>query len=350
MGVCSSTWAMRPVELPRDERAHLSPFEWWYFVGHLATTDAGPPVELGFETTVVRAGTGYIAVFALIDVTAGTYRTWDRYTPSPLAYRSEGEGYRFTFRPTSSATVDFGDWLRSLLAGETWRVSREATGRYRIDVAHERNALDLALMPVKPAALLGDDGVVRYGSRETLAYYVRSRLDAEGHAVLDGSRRAVRGRAWMDRQWGAARVWRYRWKFLAVQLDDGTDLVAFRVHDKRDGTLVELYGALVDPTGTKRALDDAELTIDDRAPVFRHGAIDYPTRSRIEIPSAGLVLDVEPYVEDQRRRTRNVWQPLPVWWEGACRVTGTHGGAPVVGKAFTELAGYEPFVAWPGSG
>ncbi|MCC7536417.1 MAG: hypothetical protein IT379_09395 [Deltaproteobacteria bacterium] len=339
---------MRPVELPRDERAHLWPFEWWYFVGHLETVDSGPARELAFETTVVRAGTGYVAVFALIDVLAKSYRTWDRVTPWPLVYRDDGDGFQFVFRPSTSGTFDVRESIRAWLAGETWRIAREATGRYRIVLAQEREGLDLALLPTKPAALLGDRGVVRYGTKETLAYYVRSRLDAQGTATLDGVRRAVRGRAWMDRQWGAARVWRYRWKFLAVQLDDGTDVVAFRVHDARDGSLVHVYGAIVDAAGTMRALDATEVTIADRTPTFRHGTIEYPTRTRLEVASAGLAIDVEPYVEDQRRRTRNVWQPLPVWWEGACSVSGTFGGAPVTGKAFTELAGYEPFVALPG--
>ena len=55
----------------------------------------------------------------------------------------------------------------------------------------------------------------------------------------------------------------------------------------------------------------------------------YPSRWRLAVPSEGLDLAVEPWLEAQEMRTSFVY------WEGAVRVTGTASG-----KGYVELTGY----------
>jgi predicted secreted hydrolase len=60
----------------------------------------------------------------------------------------------------------------------------------------------------------------------------------------------------------------------------------------------------------------------------------YPLAWRIAIPTQGLTLSVQPYLEDQEidRAVR--------YWEGAVRVTGSARGAQIDGQGYLELAGY----------
>ncbi|MEK7683124.1 MAG: lipocalin family protein, partial [Chloroflexota bacterium] len=57
---------------------------------------------------------------------------------------------------------------------------------------------------------------------------------------------------------------------------------------------------------------------------------EYPSGWRIDIPSAGLALEVQPLIADQELRLGIVY------WEGAVRVTGS-----VTGLGYVELTGYE---------
>jgi predicted secreted hydrolase len=52
------------------------------------------------------------------------------------------------------------------------------------------------------------------------------------------------------------------------------------------------------------------------------------------VPSAGLALKVEPYLEDQELRVAFTY------WEGAVRVSGERDGKQLSGKGYVELTGY----------
>jgi predicted secreted hydrolase len=51
-----------------------------------------------------------------------------------------------------------------------------------------------------------------------------------------------------------------------------------------------------------------------------------------------LSLKLEPLLADQELVTEK--STGVTYWEGACRVTGTRGGAPVEGNGYAELTGY----------
>jgi predicted secreted hydrolase len=51
----------------------------------------------------------------------------------------------------------------------------------------------------------------------------------------------------------------------------------------------------------------------------------YPARWRFAVPSAGLEIEIEPLVADQEMDVSFVY------WEGAVRLAGTAGGAPLAG-------------------
>jgi predicted secreted hydrolase len=132
------------------------------------------------------------------------------------------------------------------------------------------------------------------------------------------------------------------WDWLALQLDDGREVVAYRLRaagEEGGGPLA--YAALVPERPDEAApgrlrvldLDGARLEVTDRWTSPASGAV-YPAGWRLHLPAADLVLDVEPLLADQEL-------DLAVrYWEGAVAVRGTTGGRPVAGRGYAELTGY----------
>ena len=326
--------ALDPVSLPADERSHLLPAEWWYFNGHLTATD-GSGMPYGFEATVVRLGDPVFGVglavfgyFALVDIRRRGYEAADRLVGTD-AYAATTDGFLVTLPPTAPETDD-------------WTLESVTTGgstTYALDFRTSLRRLTLAAAPGKPAVLHGTGGIVDLGGSAQMAYYSRPRLTATG-TVNDGvDTRPVAGTVWMDHEWGQARFLDRQWKFFSIQLDDGDDLFFFRVARRGSDTQLSAYGARIDGGGTATVFDPATVEITDPNVPLPGG---YPVHNRLRMTGATSAdLLVVPYVTHQERRARQPSAFYPIWWEGACKVTGTFGGSAVQGRAFVELGGYE---------
>jgi predicted secreted hydrolase len=98
-------------------------------------------------------------------------------------------------------------------------------------------------------------------------------------------------------------------------------------------------GTLVDAFGMARHLGRDEVAIETlgtwRSP---HSAARYPAHWRITVLSAGLSLELAPYVPDQELRTGR--STGVTYWEGAVAGSGRVGDAPVTAEGFVELTGY----------
>ena len=324
-----------PVRLPQDEGPHRFPVEWWYVVGQIDATDRGAPQRLAFELTVarlsdpVRAGlSGWAALFSFIDPQAGTYRAAERrvWPPrSPLDV--EPTQLRFQIGD-GEALVRAEDWILEGYDGSWHLRARLPSGE----------GVDLDLRSRRPAARFGDQGVVDYGGAETMAWYSWTRLEATGTAYDGKMVRPVQGLCWMDHQWGAPHLEGYTWKVLSAHLDNGDDVVAFRLHG-RDGAEVASRCARVSPDGRTR--QSTALTLQDLPPVLRHGDAAYRPTTRLVCADLGLDLTATPLLLDQTKRTGDRRQAFPVWWEGACDLSGEADGAAITGRAFVEIAGLE---------
>src|SRR5204862_423147 len=96
---------------------------------------------------------------------------------------------------------------------------------------------------------------------------------------------------------GAERV---GWDWVALQLDDGRELMFYRLR-RKDGSADRFSaGALVDATGSARALglDDVTLEPVDAWTSPRSGA-RYPARWRLRMAGLGLDLEIAPMLADQ---------------------------------------------------
>jgi predicted secreted hydrolase len=67
------------------------------------------------------------------------------------------------------------------------------------------------------------------------------------------------------------------------------------------------------------------------------GAV-YPAGWHILVPGHGADLTVNPAMADQELRLTKMG--ALDYWEGACSIEGSVGGAPVRGVGYTELTGY----------
>ncbi len=205
-------------------------------------------------------------------------------------------------------------------------------------IAREGDAgVDLVLASAKTPVLQGDSGLSLKGAEPGNAayYYSLTRMPARGTVSVGGARFAVAGLAWMDREWSTSALGAHLagWDWFALQLDDGRELMLYRLR-RRDGTAdPHSAGSLVDPAGGVRRLgaSDARVEATGHWQSPRTG-VRYPSGWRVE--TAGLVLELAPRLLDQE---------LDVgvrYWEGAVTVRGDEGGRPVSGAGYVELVGY----------
>jgi predicted secreted hydrolase len=162
-------------------------------------------------------------------------------------------------------------------------------------------------------------------------------MPVAGEVRVGGRTLAVDGLAWMDREWSTSALApdQVGWDWFALQLDDGRELMVYRLRRRDGGVSPESQGTLVGPDGASQSLDhDAvEVSVLDHWTSPREGT-RYPARWRLRVPAAALDLAVTPLVADQEL-------DLAVrYWEGAVEVEGTGAGAPVRGAGYVELVGY----------
>jgi predicted secreted hydrolase len=327
----------RPFRLPQDHGPHFEfQTEWWYYTGQLASARGA---IYGFQLTFFRRGLTpgpppggpglatnqvYFAHFAITDAAGGRHVSAERFS------RGAGSLAGATGEPFA---VWLEDWRAESPAGDGSRI------RLRARDAASGLVLDLALEARKPLVAHGDRGVsAKSGERGNASYYVGyTRLSALGTIGVGASPAEASGEAWFDHEWSTSALGpdAVGWDWLSLQLDDGRELMCFRIR-RADGSVEEASsGTLVDASGAARRLgrDDFEIV-----PLGRwtspHTGTTYPSRWRVRVPGEGLDLVVTPLLEDQEMRTSFVY------WEGAVLLRGSAAGRPVRGRGYVELTGY----------
>jgi predicted secreted hydrolase len=324
----------RAFRLPEDHGPHPEfQTEWWYYTGNLAAADGR---RFGFQLTFFRRGlapgTGpesalaphqvYFAHFAVTDVAAERHVFSERWSRAAMGL-------------SGARAAPYRVWL------EDWEASGQGEdGRaVRLRAAEGATRLDLTLAARKPLVAHGDRGLsAKSDEPGNASYYVGyTRMAAEGRLEGAGGPAEVRGEAWFDHEWSTSALGpeAVGWDWFSLQLDDGRELMLFQLR-RRDGTVEAVSGGtLVEPDGATRrvAASDVAIEVLDtwRSP---HTGARYPARWRLTSPAHGLSLEVVPWTEEQEMRTSFTY------WEGAVRVGGTSGGAPVTGAGYVELTGY----------
>jgi predicted secreted hydrolase len=349
----------RPFVLPRDHGPHLEyQTEWWYYTGNVVGADGR---RFGFQLTFFRrafapdpadasvAGLAsrqvYFAHFAITDVAAGRHAAAERF--------SRGAG------GLAGATGEpFAVWL------EDWRADAlnadgSAVRLTTRDAAWDLS-LDLELRATKPLVAHGDRGLSPKSDEPgNASYYIgytrmtaAGRLATSASATVDSPAQReieVTGEAWFDHEWSTSALGAEAvgWDWFSLQLDDGREVMFFQIR-RDDGTVEPASGGtLVEGDGRTRRLarDDVRIEVLRR---WSSPETDgtYPSLWRLTVPSEGLDLLVEPWLDAQEMRTSFVY------WEGAVRVSEAAprssdadsgprpGPLPARGQGYVELTGY----------
>jgi predicted secreted hydrolase len=125
------------------------------------------------------------------------------------------------------------------------------------------------------------------------------------------------------------------WDWFAVQLEDGRELMVYRLR-RRDGTVDPFSaGTLVTADGVARPLAVGDVSVEALAHwTSPRSGVRYPARWRLTVPSAELRLEIEPRLADQELRVNTRY------WEGAVGVGGMAGVWSIKGQGYVELVGY----------
>ena len=326
---------------PEDHGPHPTfRTEWWYFTGNLF---AQAESHFGYQLTLFRTGLAPVAADRESDfATDQIYFAHFALSRPGGAYDSAERFSRGAAGLAGASASPPAFWL------ENWSVRAvdEVGDVYALSAEQGDLAVDLLLTSLKPVVAHGEAGMSRKGSEPgNASYYLsQTRLATEG-TVGEGSRTwQVEGTSWFDHEWGSTALppLAVGWDWFGLQLDDGRELMLYRIR-RADGSFESVSaGTLVEPDGTTIQLTAQDFAVEStsewRSP--RSGAT-YPSRWWVRVPTAGLDLVIEPYQADQEVNAQIVY------WEGAVRVMGSSRGAEVLGVGFVELTGYaESLQGW----
>lgn len=342
----------RRFEFPRDYGPHPAfRSEWWYFTGNLfggaargsegsGSAPAGGGRPFGFELTFFRFALAppppdethpasqwttrqaYMAHFALTDVAGGRFYQDERLSRGAVGL-------------AGAQASPFRVWLYDWQALSTGA----ATFPIRLRARTREFGLDLVLHGGKPVVLQGDEGLSRKSAEPGNAsyYYSRTRMPAAGWVRAGAARHGVGGLAWLDREWSTSALAadEVGWDWFALQLDDGWDLMYYRLRRRDGSTDPYSAGSLVAPDGSKTSLGSRDVRIE----VLGHwtsprSEARYPAGWRLRVGPRNLDLELSPKLADQE-----IDQSVR-YWEGAVRVRGSAAGRAVAGNGYVELTGY----------
>lgn len=327
----------RAFDFPRDHGSHPDQhIEWWYLTGHLFDEANGD--AYGFQFTIFRTGLAREAPdtespFATRDVWMGHWTIGD-HTRQRFQFRDRFA--RGALGLAGAATDPFRVWVGPWELKGTGEEPFPMTLKARDG---DQLGLDLRLTPEKPLVLQGERGFDKKGDEpgEASHYLQWPRLAAEGTLTFEGRTISVKGHSWKDHEWSTSVLGEdlVGWDWFAVQLEDGRELMLYRLR-RPDGTSAKhSSGSIIEKDGTARKLKREQFAIEETGTwTSPESGVRYPARWTLRVPELDLVLDARPYQPDQELRL------AVTYWEGALSIEGTQAGQPVRGRAFAELVGY----------
>lgn len=324
--------AVEPREFvfPRDHGPHPDyATEWWYFTGNLSSTDAR---RFGYQLTLFRVGLApgtpandsawrthqvYMGHLAISDITAQRHHSAERFSRAAAGLAGA---------QTEPLRVWLGPWTIAAGSGDTFPLSVTAdAGTFGLTLTLERGA--------KPHVLQGQQGLSRKSAAPGNAsyYYSMTRLPTRGEIHIAEQRFDVDGASWFDREWSSSALApdQAGWDWFALQLDDGRDLMFYRMRGTDGEAQAFSKGVIVARDGSVQhlRLDDVDVR-----PIRQWSSDDqvaYPVAWRMRIPAHDLDLNVAAVFDDQEMHH------TVRYWEGAVEVSGSHSG-----RGYLELSGY----------
>lgn len=320
---------------PRDHGAHNSyQSEWWYYTGHLKAPDGR---LFGYELTFFRVG-----------LRPGSRRRelsqsdWrgTQFFPAHFAITDQGKRRFIYYEQSAREALGAGFASERTLdvRVNAWRV--QGTKPMHLYAQQDGNAIDVMAFPLKRPAVHGTNGISRKAACSTCAshYYSVTRLRTSGTLTVGGQRLRVLGTSWMDHEFGSDELQRDQagWDWFSLQLDDGRDLMFYRLREKNGSITAQSSGSLIDARGRATYLPLAAVSITSldtwRSP---HTGGVYPSGWILRVSKSAIDVVLHPLVADQELVNQNGIS----YWEGAVEVKDRRSGRHL-GNAYVELTGY----------
>jgi predicted secreted hydrolase len=320
-------------EFPRDHGSHPEyRTEWWYYTGHLRTASGK---RYGFEVTFFRVGITpptpkatrwdlqqvMPAHFALTDVAGKSFRYYEKLNRASPFTADAAEGHLDVFN-------------------ESWRATTNPDGSWKLIAMEGNDAIDLTLRTRKAPAVHGENGVsvkaqgVGYASH----YYSMTRLEVTGR--VNGE--SCTGQAWMDHEFGSSALREHQqgWDWFSIQLENDAEVMLYIIR-RKDGTPdVTSSGSLVTSDGQVIPIRREQMRITPLARwKSKKSGATYPMGWRVELPSFGVSLTLQPLLREQELVTQG--STGITYWEGAVDVSGSFSGVAVRGDGYVEMTGYD---------
>ena len=298
------------VQLPQDDAPHANDMEWWYYNGHLEAENGN---QYSFHFTVFlvnQLAAHMVAHVSLLDHQTGKYYT-DQKRTTGITSKSEENTFEF----------DLGDW--------------HMDGRYgddRLRAVTPEFSFNLRLKQSAPPVFHGGTGLLDFELAGQSYYYSRPRMEINGALKVINDVQNVKGSAWFDHQWGDFQVNQLGWDWFAIQLEDGADIMIYQLFDTSG--LPVLRSGTYAKHGITEVLAEGDFTVTANGRwLSPDTGIEYPMGWTIDIPAQSISLRITPVSADSEFDGRIT--SYMVYWEGAVKISGTHGG-----RGFVELSGY----------
>lgn len=328
----------RTFEFPADHGAHPAyRSEWWYLTAVLNGPDGA---DYGMQFTLFRqalrpepTGAGpwhtaqaYLAHLAVTDVAGGEHLHAQRFARGHPAL-------------AGVEAAPFAAWL------EDWRLGETASSPWTLDLAAQDTELgvNLTMRQTQAFVLQGDAGLSHKGPGQASYYYSLPRLEMSGTVSIRGREVPVTGLGWLDREWSTSVLGDNLsgWNWFALQLDDGSSVMAFSL-TRKDGTRDPFdHGLFIGPEGRWQQTlnaDDYRLEpvrfwqADDGSRWPVSWQLTFATAPTGRDDLAGQTWHIEALLDDQ------LMSVGLVYWEGIVGVRDA-AGAPL-GRGYMELTGY----------
>jgi predicted secreted hydrolase len=285
------------IKLPEDIRPHNSLNEWWYFNGH----------------------SGDFSFFYILfkwDTSAGHIKKINRF----YYYLFKLLGIKHIYI-IHSAVIDKKN--KKFVKRISRHMSVPKNFNDVINFKLKNNLFDILLFPLKKPVYYGKNGLVSLGNSIGSHYYSITDLSAEGFI----RNQKIRGKAWMDHQWGDWDVAKDRWDCFSIKLKNKTDILIINTNNKKYS-----FAAIIDQNNKIKNTKKFKIQKLGEWKSPKTGAV-YPHGWEIKIEDMNL--NIKPYLENQE-----IVDIGAVYWEGACMVA-EKGKKTAAGEAFVELVGYE---------
>lgn len=323
------------VHFPTDEAPHPVLTEWWYYTGHVQTTDGE---RYGIEYVIFQGSRadfpiGYAAHFAVIDA-----------KPRGFTFDEDAAiAHDVAFGSQDGFSLRVNDWTMRGVNGTDRLHARMKSGAYAIDITARDSK----------GPVLQGGGQFSYGPGGNSYYYSRTRMRPSGTiSVGTAVKEIVDGTLWFDHQWGNFLPTNGGWDWYSAQLDDQSEIMLYNLRDAT-GTVLQSFGEYVPPCSAAcsptRPVPATELR-PDQFTVTSLGTwtsattgITYPSSWHVTIMARGDVpamdLTYVPVIPNAELDTRK--STYVIYWEGDSAITGTKNGSPVTGSGYVELTGYD---------